>query len=81
MKASCKAVETLAYLSNKILKATCDETNNTIVLHLLLLTLSAHTQQGLQYSLCLSVCLSVTTILALQATRREKSDTNGHSAT
>ena len=49
------------------------------------LTLSAHAQQGLQYLVCVSVCLSFTTlsktILALQATRRFMSNTNSFSAT
>ena len=31
---------------------------------ILLLTLGAHAQRGLQYSVCLSVCLSVTTLQA-----------------
>ena len=47
--------------------------------------LGAHAQRGLQYLVCVSVCLlSVclsTTILALQATRRLMSDTNSFSAT
>ena len=49
-----------------------------------LLTLGAHAQRGLQYLVCVSVCLFVclsTTILALQATRRLMSDTNSFSAT
>ena len=48
----------------------------------IILTFSAHAQPGLQYLVCvsLSVCLS-TTILALQATRRLMSDMNSFSAT
>ena len=45
-----------------------------------LLTLGAHAQRGLQWLVCVSVCLSMT-ILALQAMRRLMSDTNSFSAT
>ena len=40
----------------------------------------AHAQRGLQYLVCVSVCLSAT-ILGLQATGRLMSDTNSFSAT
>ena len=49
---------------------------------MLLLTLGVHAQRGLQYLVCVSVCVCVsTTILGLQATGWLMSDTNSFGAT